>query len=296
MRDYRSNRINRYSDAPANLDSERCRKKIDQIIDDPNGYKISDEYNHSDVRKKLITHFGVKCVYCESSPIATSTFRIDHFRPKKGIKEDKLHTGYYWLGYEWSNLLQSCQLCNGSKLNHFPLISPSSRVTETTPSALDAARRKPDTVPLSNEQRLLLHPELDDVESHFYFNAIGEIFSDSAEGKKSIKIYDLNRQYLIGERKKINDELIRRTKRELYHYEQGMISNAISAKTTLFSFLRNEFGDLLNDYINSGEYSLFRSNIFEKYEDFVVSEISSPGHKDILSEAYSLFKEGRLNS
>ena len=161
----------RYADHPANLDSERCKEKIDAILNDPSGYKVTDEYNHDDVRTKLRNHHGIKCVYCESSPIATSTFRIDHYRPKKHIKDlpEENHAGYYWLAYEWTNLMQSCQFCNGCKSNYFPLISELSRVDEHTQHALDINRRSPLLNPLNTEQRLLLNPELDEVEKHFIF-------------------------------------------------------------------------------------------------------------------------------
>ena len=102
----------RYNDIPTNLISRRCKTKLKALLASPDGNKVSDEYNHTDVRKKLRKYHGLKCVYCESSPIATSTFRVDHFRPKKYIKElpKTKHRGYYWLAYEWSNLLQSCEL------------------------------------------------------------------------------------------------------------------------------------------------------------------------------------------
>jgi hypothetical protein len=51
------------------------------------------------------------------------------FRPKGGwVQNDGdalTQPGYYWLAYEWSNLLISCQLCNQEfKKNRFPLLNP----------------------------------------------------------------------------------------------------------------------------------------------------------------------------
>ena len=295
MRNFINNRAVRYADIPENLESDRCQDKIDAILNDPAGYKVTDEYNHKDVRQTLKRHFGIKCIYCESSPIATSTFRIDHYRPKKNIKDDAAHTGYYWLAYEWSNLMQSCQLCNGVKSNYFPLKSKSPRVTDKTANALNAANRKPDTNPLNTENRLLLNPELDEVEIHFSFEPDGTITSVTEEGKMSIKCYDLQRGDLVLWRKTINDNLLRKTKEALKDFEDEAVIDFTSAKSFLFRFLRNEFRSLLWDYKNSNQYSLYCLIVFEKYESFIIDLIKIQEHKDLLREAYNLYKGNNLN-
>jgi hypothetical protein len=57
---------------------------------------------------------------------------VEHFRPKAGYRQqagDSLQRpGYYWLAYEWSNLLFCCQICNQRhKQNLFPLAAGSQR-------------------------------------------------------------------------------------------------------------------------------------------------------------------------
>jgi uncharacterized protein (TIGR02646 family) len=294
MRNFIANRTARYADIPENLESDRCHEKIDAILNDPAGYKVTDEYNHKDVRQTLKRHFGIKCIYCESSPIASSTFRIDHYRPKKNIKEVPTHTGYYWLAYEWSNLMQSCQLCNGAKSNFFPLKATSVRITHDMPSVLDAAFRKPDTNPLNTEERLLLNPELDSVESHFSFNPDGKIASVTEEGIKSIEHYDLQRGDLIFWRKTINDKLLKRTKEAIEDFEIDAAKDLNNAKLQLFRFLRNEFRTLLLDYKNNEQYSLYSFNVFENYQSFVIDFIHIQEHKDLLLEAYNLYKNNKL--
>lgn len=294
MRNFIANRTSRYNQIPKNLDSKTCKDKIDAILNDPMGYKVLDEYNSRDVRQILKRYFGLKCIYCESSPIATSTFRIDHFRPKKSIKEVPGHKGYYWLAYEWSNLMQSCQLCNGSKSNYFPLKSESSRVSEITPSALDLVNRKPDKSPLSGEQRLLLNPELDEVEIHFTFNPDGTIYGTTDEGKISIKYYDLKRDDLVYSRKKINDNLLRVVKEALKDFEIDILSGSINAKAKLFGILKIEFRKLLWSYHENEQYSLFCFNIFEKFDKFILDFINSQDHKYLIKEAYDLYKINQL--
>ena len=82
-------------------------------------YKDAEGKTQSKVREKLNELYFHKCAYCETLCKA----EIEHYRPKKGVTEDTLHNGYYWLCYEWSNLVPSCRYCNteGGKGNQFPI-------------------------------------------------------------------------------------------------------------------------------------------------------------------------------
>lgn len=92
----------------------------------------SDIYGHENVKQLLMRlQFG-KCAFCENNVTAVAYGDIEHFRPKKGYKQnsqDTLHyTGYYWLAYAWENLLFSCSICNQRhKKNLFPLLNPQRR-------------------------------------------------------------------------------------------------------------------------------------------------------------------------
>jgi hypothetical protein len=131
---------------------------------------------------------------------------IEHYRPKKGVDEDANHNGYYWLCYEWSNLVPSCRYCNteGGKGNKFPIIA--NRIS--TPDLLPSG--KPNTTayrasshPLISEQPYLLHPEIDEPKNFLIFE------HDSAKtgikingsdylnrGNETIRICNLNRPYV----------------------------------------------------------------------------------------------------
>lgn len=83
-------------------------------------------YGHDDVKNTLIDLQKKCCCFCESRITHISSGDIEHFRPKKGFYQDNkdlFHKpGYFWLAYEWSNLLFSCELCNRRyKKNFFPL-------------------------------------------------------------------------------------------------------------------------------------------------------------------------------
>ncbi len=290
MRNFIDRRDSRYEEVPENLTSERCKEKIDEILDDPAGYKVTDEYNHKDVRSLLRKYFGIKCIYCEASPIATSTFRVDHYRPKKNIK-DILHKGYYWLAYEWSNLLQSCQLCNGFKSNQFPLEAGSIRVDETNVDVNIEKLKNPTISPLADEKRLLLHPELDKVEKHFSFNPDGTIESDTTEGNKSIECYGLKRVDLIFVRKQIRDENLSDIKEALITFQTNYNNGIEHSKDILFNLLNDKFRKFLKAYVHQGAFSLFNFYMFDKFYDFFIEEIKIKEHRNLLLEAYNLYKD-----
>ena len=68
-----------------------------------------------------------KCCYCEQIRGEGET-DVEHFRPKAKVTENKKHTGYWWLAYEWDNLLIACKICNTQKGTRFPLRDENKRV------------------------------------------------------------------------------------------------------------------------------------------------------------------------
>jgi uncharacterized protein (TIGR02646 family) len=146
-------------------------------------------YDKADVRKALAKLFKGKCGYCEGS-LSTQSLAIEHFRPKKGfVKGGKLvQPGYWWLAAEWSNLLASCNACNQSKGNHFPLVNEARRA------------RSPGTE--VRENPLLLNPCDKDFEhrEHVFFLE-GLIKSRNKKATRTIKVLDLNRELLLSDRR-----------------------------------------------------------------------------------------------
>lgn len=89
-------------------------------------------YGHAQVKDVLRAAQHSKCCFCEGMFEANAAADVEHFRPKKyaqqGRRQARLYPGYYWLGYVWSNLYYSCQVCNRShKKNFFPLGDPATR-------------------------------------------------------------------------------------------------------------------------------------------------------------------------
>lgn len=142
-------------------------------------------YGAADVRKELRkVHFG-KCAFCESLLPQTTAGHVEHFRPKGEVQQDVseplLQPGYYWLAYDWSNLLLACEWCNSrAKRRLFPLSDPSKR----------ARNHK---AKLANEKPLLLDPTQTDPKAHIEFiNEEVRAKNGSASGRKSIEVYRLD--------------------------------------------------------------------------------------------------------
>lgn len=200
---------NDFNSAPSEL--LKCAKKHEPELlkkkkIKPSCYKKS--------KQKLEKQFYKKCAYCETEYLATSDTWIEHYRPK---------SQYYWLAYEWSNLIPTCTKCNRKKKNYFPLINENNRVNKPPMSngTLVYSDCKADTSTLMNEQAFILHPKIDNPETFLDFRIdnkftgieiTGKDIIDSCyngRGYTTIEICDLNRNDLKLDRyKKVVVEII----------------------------------------------------------------------------------------
>ena len=146
----------------------------------------------TELKWHLFELFHGKCSYCEWRPRPGSSADVEHFRPKHKVTEDPKHPGYYWLAYDVSNLLPSCEHCNRArgKMNHFPV--------EGNVYAYDAGE-------LAKERPLLLNPmdqtEEGDPLTHLSFDEFGVVTGRTASGEVSRKFYHLNRGNLAEARR-----------------------------------------------------------------------------------------------
>lgn len=199
-------------DKTEKLASLETLQAIQRIVDTGNKSLITDSiyrdsYDTDDgrcsyVEDKLAIAYKNKCAYCERICKAD----IEHYRPKKAVTEDDTHPGYYWLCYEWSNLIPSCITCNreGAKHNKFPIIG--NRVRKPPKlynGSLNLPLCKANVSPLRDERPYLLHPEVDIPEDYFTFELDAEGkgirikgIDDEGRGEQTIRICLLNRNEL----------------------------------------------------------------------------------------------------
>ncbi len=80
------------------------QSKIEQALAQQGQHDFDNNvYGSTAVKNELSTIFNDKCAFCETNTHAGAFHDVEHFRFKNH---------YYWLGYEWTNLLLSCQICN----------------------------------------------------------------------------------------------------------------------------------------------------------------------------------------
>lgn len=151
-------------------------------------------YGHSSVKTALSAAQHGKCAFCESKVRHIAYGDVEHFRPKaasqQGSAQPLIRPGYYWLAYDWGNLLFCCQICNQRyKRNLFPLREPARR-----------ARSHHDAI--AGEKPLLVNPAASDPARAITFRGEYAVPGRRHQhGAASIEALGLNRAELIDRRR-----------------------------------------------------------------------------------------------
>ena len=159
-------------------------------------------YSDRSVKQELVQAQYGKCAFCESKLAHISYGDVEHFRPKGGYQQSNNETftqpGYYWLAYDWDNLLLSCTLCNQRhKRNLFPISNPIKR----------AKTHKDD---INQESPLFIHPAKDNPEQYISFHKhIAYSINNNERGTETIKGLGLNRPELSNFREDYYTKLYR---------------------------------------------------------------------------------------
>jgi uncharacterized protein (TIGR02646 family) len=150
-------------------------------------------YAHPTVKDALKTAQHGKCAFCESRITHVQHGDVEHFRPKKGVLRGGLllRPGYYWLAYDWDNLLLSCQICNQRhKRNTFPLQKGSRRARSHLGS-------------IAKEKPVFIHPAQEDPTLDIAFREhVPYARNGSSRGRRTIAGLGLSRRELMEERER----------------------------------------------------------------------------------------------
>jgi hypothetical protein len=178
-------------------------------------YEISASL-YKKMRQVLYDAFHGKCAYCERKFVLDQSGDIDHYRPKGAVTDanDKPvqislpggrsapHPGYYWLAYDWRNLLPTCARCNRpTRLKDGRLVGKSTRFPVAGTHQWEPGKE-------GAEQPLFLHPITDIPGDHLGIETnTGVIFAKTPRGQACIDLLDLNREGLPEERQKRYTEI-----------------------------------------------------------------------------------------
>lgn len=200
-----------------NAKRQEARNTIENIVKEERRAPHSNEFEAlwGSCKPHFIEAQQRKCGYCESFVTSVDVGAIEHYRPKAAIKvlssdpdgwgyelEDSGNLrsrkttvvseyGYWWLAYEWSNYLFSCNNCNKWKGNLFPLVG-----LDTRNLSLNEGEEV-------NEVPLLLNPFVDQQPwLRFSFTDLGSIgpANDDLLGLETIKTCGLAREGLRASR------------------------------------------------------------------------------------------------
>ena len=226
---------------PTSVEWKEWRRKCDVARDElierfENGQKpkVTDLYKDprmQSVYKSGKAPFYGKCVYCESNVAANHPGDIEHWRPKNRVTdetgrtieietEDRTtvpHPGYYWLAYEWRNLLFACVDCNRPSTAK----TPGRRIGkwDQFPVRRFRARKMGEEL---RERPMLVNPVEEDPAAHLKVDDIGVMIAKTDRGQKCIDIFGLNaREALLDARR----ECIENTKSRI----QSMILEMLMA-------------------------------------------------------------------
>lgn len=214
-------------------------------------------YGHDSIKAALKASQHDKCCFCESKVTHVASGDVEHFRPKAAWRQNArsplVRPGYYWLAYEWSNLLFCCEECNRrAKKNCFPLMNSKKR-----------ALCHSDAV--STERPLLIHPAEVDPEKYISFRQeYAYPVKNSRKGAETIKLLQLNdRESLVERRRDYLRDL--ETLKEAHTVLASLISKDISTGAVPdpnIASMVDELVDLLEDKMHpTSEYSALAKNV-----------------------------------
>jgi uncharacterized protein (TIGR02646 family) len=204
-------------------------------------------YGAKPVKRVLVLAHGSKCCYCETKYEDPRHLDIEHFRPKVGVRQSSSHPteypGYYWLAYDWDNLLLSCEACNSDhKRTFFPLANPRYR-----------ARNHHDDLTVERPQ--LVNPVRTDPRHHIRFQDETP-YHKTRKGRITIEVIGLRRPALREARFKYLAELKRNIEivKVAKIYPRIRRLNALAVEAQAFinsaSLPSAPFSSMTMDYLN----------------------------------------------
>ena len=196
-----------------------ARDKLVKRVENGQKPKVTGLYKDprmQSVYKSRKAPFYGKCVYCESHVLVNQPGDIEHWRPKNRVTDETgraikiktedgntvRHPGYYWLAYEWRNLLFACEDCNRPSTAK----TPGRRIGKWDRFPVEDFRATK-MGEESRESPILINPVEEDPAAHLKVDDTGVIIAKTDRGQKCIDIFGLNaREALRDARRKYIDD------------------------------------------------------------------------------------------
>ena len=173
---------------------QKFTKNSANYLNGDSTFEFTSSYSTKTIVSALIACHHNKCCFSESKFYYYYP-HVEHFRPKGKVDEWPTGTtsypGYYWLAYDWSNLLLCAPVINSSfKRNFFPL----------APGLIRNRSHHDKNI----ETPLLIDPSLEDPRNHIIFKG-DEPIGITNRGKATINILCLKHPHFEeARREKLN--------------------------------------------------------------------------------------------
>lgn len=266
-----------FKNPPAVLVNQTTKGTIALALTEKNKHKFKTSiYRHKTVLEELSSAkmYNNKCAFCESDTTAGAPLQVEHYRPKAKVTGEDQPLGYYWLGYEWTNLLLACSTCNNKKRNHFPIDITGNRVL-THPilnGNVDENQFKVNSTSLLGEVALIINPEIEtETRSNFTFLHSGEINGNNEKAKKTIKHCGLDRPILTITRKKFYDKLFNKFMKHFDKHNKNEVND-----DQLFVLLVDTIEDLIAHLADNGVYYEFAYTCWKQFQKFFINRFQPP--------------------
>jgi uncharacterized protein (TIGR02646 family) len=269
---------------PAALTAAESINHLNEIILDPTikskralyrGRIIEPDGSMNDtVAIALKNLYKNKCAYCEKYSYNP---HVEHFRPKKRVTGNQpLGTGYYWLCYEWTNLLPCCPDCNriDAKGDKFPIggIRKATYPRLGATNDIDVAQNLYLHAYLADEIPVYIHPEYgNQPENEFEFLRTGAIVGMTPNSTTMIRDLKLDSEDLNIWRREIYEMYFRRIETALHKFKRP---NHPKSHAWFLDTILEIVTSLVEDSEDEAkEYTLFRKYIVDKIDYFFVQPL-----------------------
>lgn len=302
-------RINKDFKRPPKTLVEGFQEQLPSLKKKKERHSFSGRVYHDATIQPLRKLYHDKCAYCERK-LYEGQFTVEHYRPKK-----KENHPYYWLGYEWSNLILACKSCNNQKDDAFPIFKERKKERNAAgKSVLRSARASCSWEPaemhadhphLLAERPLLIHPEVDEPERLLRVNRAGRLVaSTEAEGDLFLyrkvettvdKVLSLNRDELMAKRVAVIQQL-----RKILE-EQTLLLLKVASSARNDEVIALAYDGLFKAIEKAAdlrsEYSLVGYQIWQNVEACLfrplAEELENPDILSLLQHALALYIEKR---
>ena len=263
-------------------------------------YEKEDGTKGNEVIENLSTLYHSKCAYCEDYSIIYP----EHYRPKGRVIKTK-HGGYFWLCYEWSNLVSTCHECNkvsGGKGDQFPV----KKAHLTLENCMENGELNLDKINAiylnQQEEPYLLHPEIDEPKNFLGFEidttkkgiAMKGLDGANGRGFHTVKICNLNREDLLLKRyERVIDQIKNDLRKMFALLSKGAINKSNFAEEIKEIFVRLE----KKSQNEKKAFTLLRWFVIENENNFnhlIISQLKDHFQQTITSAYFKAYKSNKL--